>query len=309
MKNNFFAYILRMLAFYALIALLPIEFTMIIGASLFAVAALASSVTSLLVMTVIGVIIFSMFSTDFISGLLTVLAFVIPGCLQGIMIRGRKSLSGILAVTTIARGGLLLLAYDRMADMENQTIKDMILGETPEYLLEKLSKEGYGEEVIEMFSSGLEVVGNMIPSAIVISALSFAFLSLAFTKLYTRRTPLLFAGMRKFSDIKADVSLTLASMLIIAALFFVDAEFKIVLVNCLYVLYCIFTVTGFAFAYRVLKKALKSRGAAFAISCVIGIFSFGLLMPVMGIVGSFVKTDFDKIEIDNDSENENRKDD
>ncbi len=319
MKRNFLSYILRMFLFYALIVFLPLEYSMILGAAFFSVTAMAASFGSMALMTVIGVLLFSLFSEDFILGAIMVLSFVIPGWIEGVMLRRKKSLSATLAAATVARGGMLLACYTRMSVLENTTIKELIIGDAPAELAKNFADRGYPEEMSEHLNEIFDFMGNMIPAVIIISALSFAFLTIACTKLFTRRTPFIFAGIRKLSEIKTDISFTSGALLIAVLTFFVNDDYKIIFLNCLYVLWGIYTATGFAFLYRLVKKGLKHRGVSFLISAIVSGFSFGVILPLMGLIGSFFKTDFDKrtetgekteeINQNNDYNDEERKED
>ena len=293
MKGNFLTYIIKMIVLYALIAFLPMEYTMILGASFFAVSSVISTPGSLAVMTAIGILMFSLFSADFLSGILVALSFIVPGIIQGFMIRGRKSLSSGIATVATARGALLLLYYDRMSDISNIGIKDMLIGNVPGEFIEKLNGEGVSKEVLDIIPEMIEFAGKMIPSVIVISALSFAFLSIGCTKLLTRNTPLLFAATRKLSDIKLDVSFVIVTFAATLLSFFVKGSLLVILLNCIYVFYVIYFAAGFAFTYRLLKKGLKNKLVAFLVTGVITLISFGMIMPLMGIIGAFIKTDYE----------------
>lgn len=308
MKNSFLAYIIRMIALYALIAFLPLEYSLILGASFFSMAAIASSFGSIAIMTVIGIIMFSFMSVDFLSGALLALSFIVPGIIQGIMIRGRKSLSSVVSVTAIARGALLLTYYNRISGLEKMSIKDLLIGDAPYYLTDKLGEAGLPEEALDLIPQMIEFAEGIIPSTIAISALSFAFLSIGCTKLFAKRTPLLFAGMRKLSDIRLDISFVAITFAVAAISFFAEGNFLLVLINCLYVFYVIYLAAGFAFTYRLIKKGLKHRGASFIISLVIMFASFGIIMPLMGVIGAFFKTDYEQFLENNEKNNESKKD-
>ena len=256
MKKNVTRHILSAIILFFIIALLPSEFTMILGSAVFATAALGLPFKALLGGAVICTWIFSLTSADFGTGILLSLAFIIPGWIEGVLLRRRRSLSAVISVTAIARSGLLLLCYDRMASAENTTIKEFIFGDIPERMLNELKIAGESEEVIELMGKMLEMMENMLPSAIVATGLSFAFLSLACTKFMTRNMPLVFLGMRKFSDIRIDISFTVCAI-IISALACFETNMQVVFINCLYVIYVVYTAAGFAFVYRLIKKGIK----------------------------------------------------
>ena len=317
MKRSFLSNILRIFLFYALVAFLPLEYLMIIGAAIFSVTAMASTFGSLIWMSAIGVLVFGLFSGDFALGAFTALSFVIPGWIQGVLIRKRNSLSSIITFTTITRGVFLLICYNRMAALKNKSIGDMITGTASAELAENFSKGDYPEEMLNMLKDVIKLAQSMTPAIIAISALSFAFLSLCCVKFFLRKTPFVFAGIRKLSEIKADLSFTLGSVIIVALSFIVESDYKIVLFNASYVLWYIFSAIGFAFIYRVVKRGVKHRGLAFLSALLVSVFSLGMILPVMGIVSSFVKTDFDKkleaaediVNETEENEDEERKDD
>ncbi len=293
MEKHVKRHILSVIIMFLIIALLPSEFTMIVGSAIFATATFGLPFRAIVGGAVICTWIFSLTSADFGTGILLSLSFVIPGWIEGILLKRRRSLSTVISFTAIARSGLLLLCYDRMASLEGVTIKDFVFGDIPISFLDELKAAGETEETIKLLADIWNVLGNMLPSMIMIVGLSFAFLSLALTKYLIGQNGYTFLGMRKFSDIRMDISFTLCAI-IICVFAFVETEMQNVLVNSFYVICVIYATAGFAFVYRLIKKGVNIPIAAFLLTALTGLISCGIIFPVMGIIGSFVRTDFDK---------------
>ncbi len=294
MNRNFVSYIISIATLFAFIALIPSELSMIIGAGAVCAAAIGLPFGFMAGIALVCLVVFALFSVNFSLGIFMAASVILPGWIMGVLIRKRRNISVILSGTALVRSGLMLLCYKEMADIESTTIKNLIMGESPSELIYIAETTGAPANTEEILTKMWEFMGEIIPAVVLISGLSFAFFALICTKLMTRRAPIIFSGIRKVSDIKMDVSFTVCA-LIICALAFIKTEFQIMFVNCFYVIYIIYLISGFAFLYRILKKAIKAPVAAFAITFVINMFTFGMLLPIMGIIGSFIKTDYDKI--------------
>lgn len=311
MNKNFTAYLGNMILIFALIAFLPSELSMIVGAAVFAIAAMGMPFGLLFAVAAVCSLIFAFLTVDFHIGILMALSFIIPGWIEGILIRKRCSLSTLISVTAVTRSGLLLAYYNQMAFLENLSIKELLFGDFSKDFMNEIKLAGYPEEFANMAEGMLEMMKEMLPSVIFISGLSFAFLSIACIKFMSRRTPFVFDGIRKLSDIKMDVSFTICAI-IISIMAFYKSEMQFMFINCFYVIYVIYVAAGFAFLYRLIKKGLGRPVVSFIITAIIGFVSFGFILPIMGIIGSFVKSDFDKNIPENKTDNdtdENRKED
>ncbi|MBQ2942238.1 MAG: DUF2232 domain-containing protein [Clostridia bacterium] len=314
MDKNFASYITGIMLLFFLIAFLPSELSMIIGSAVFAIAAIGMPFGFLFGGAALCSLIFAFMTADFLTGIIMALAFIIPGWAEGFMIRKRCSLSGIISVTAILRSGFLLLCYDRMAGLERVTIREFIFGSGPEEFLSELTETGYPEELLEVATNMWNIMGDMLPSVIVISGLSFAFFSLVCTKFMTRRTPVVFYGIRKLSDIRMDLSFTVCAV-VIGILAFSGLKMQVVFINCLYVIYVLYMASGFALLYRLIFKGIRRPAVSFIITLIMGVMSFGFLLPVMGIIGSFIKDknnnsdSEEKPAEEKEENNENRKED
>ena len=315
MKRNIFSQIGSLILLFFLASMFPSELGIIIGGAIFTMLAIGMPFRFMAPIGAVAVIIYGFTFYDFKLGIYMGLSFVLSGWIQGVLVRRRKGLGVILTTGTLIRGTFLLAVYSRLSDIEKVSIKDLLLGEPPTEMYEKLAELGYNEEMSAMFTEMWEFMGNLIPAVIIISALTYAFLSLGFAKFFLRKMPIVFAGIKKYSDIKPEVPFTICAVLITVLAFF-EGEFEIILLNSAYVLYIIYMAFGFAFLMRLLNKGIRKTVVSFFLTLLIAILTFGLLLPLFGIVSAFIpehieeKESFNETSEEiNENEDEIRKDD
>ena len=316
MKRNIFSQIGSLVLLFVIASLFPSELGIIIGGAVFTILAIGMPLRFLAPVGAVAVIIYGFTFYDFKLGMYMALSFVLSGWAQGTLIRSRKGLGSILTAGTLIRGTFLLAAYSRLSDIEKINIKDLLKGEPPAEMYEVMAELGYGEEMSGAFAEMWDFFGNLIPAVIIVSALTYAFLSVGFAKFFLRKMPVAFAGIKKYSDIKPDIQFTICALLIMVFAFF-KGDFEVILLNSAYVLYVIYMAFGFAFIMRLINKGVRKTAVSFFLTLIIAIVTFGFVLPFVGIVSAFVpehneeKESFNETseDINENNEDEIRKDD
>lgn len=95
------------------------------------------------------------------------------------------------------------------------------------------------------------------------------------------------ANIRDFKDMRADVSFTLFAIALTCSLFFVQGTAAKVILNAVYVIYVLYIAFGAAALVRIFKKLTNHTFPAALITVMIGFFTLGTGLALMGIISSF----------------------
>lgn len=292
MKKGMTSYVGALAITFALIALFPSEISMWIGAIIFVFMGAVMPLGINFLLGGIAVTLFSVMSGNMLLGAVLALSYVLTGISEGLCIKNQKSYSVTVIVGSLVRLGTMSLYYYCMSLVAKTTVRDMILGGVPKAFEEYLKS---ADHIVndELMAQSLKLVEMMLPSMLCITAITFAFVAFAGAMFILKRRHIRFAWIRQFRDIKMDKAVTACYILMMAAAFVAEGNFKVILLNAVYVLSAVYTLCGIAAMIKLVKEnaKIKSTGMTVLIIVVSGIFTMGLIYPILGIAASFIRKD------------------
>lgn len=270
-----------------LAALFNSEITLIIASSVFAVAALLFPLGATAVAAFICIAIYALLTADPAAGAIMALSFILPATAMALVIRMRRGLSAVIGAGTAANAFAMLMLYYYESVISHTTIINLLSLGVPKMFSEQMTSLGYQDKEIQMIKSIWQSMSVLLPAIIMISALIFSFLAFAGMKVIIRHTGGKLANIRDFKDMRADVSFTLFAIALTCSLFFVQGTAAKVILNAVYVIYVLYIAFGAAALVRIFKKLTNHTFPAALITVMIGFFTLGTGLALMGIISSF----------------------
>lgn len=268
-------------------ALFNSEITLIIAASVFAVAALLFPFGITLIAAAVCIIIYALLTVDPAAGAIMALSFILPATAMAMSLRLRQGLSVIIGAGTFSNAFAMLMLYYYESVKEHTTVQGLLSVTVPKSFSGQMASMGYGQQEIEMIETVWKSMSVLIPAVIMISALIFSFLAFAGMKAIIRRTGGKIVNIRDFKDMRADVSFTAVAVLLTAALFFTEGAANGVILNALYFIYVLYIAFGAAASVRIFKRLTNHAFPAALITVMIGFFTLGTGLVLLGVISSF----------------------
>lgn len=287
MNKAILRYIWTLAVITVLAALFNSEITLIIAAAVFTVAALLFPLGATAVAAFVCVAIYAFLTQDPAAGAIMALSFVLPATAMAFALRMRRGLAAVIGAGTAANAFATLMLYYYESLKAHTTVINLLSVKVPEALSGQMTSMGYKEQEIHMIESLWKSMSELIPSIIMISALVFSFLTFAVAKAIIKRTGGKLVNIRDFMDMRADISFTIFAMVLTVAAFFASGTALNIILNALYFIYVIYIAFGAASAVRAFKKLTKHTFPAALITIMIGFFTLGTGLALMGVISSF----------------------
>lgn len=268
-------------------ALFNSQIMLIIAASVFGVAALLFPFGATAAAAAVCIAVYAFLTADPAAGALMALSFVLPAVVMASSLKMRMSLSAVIGAGTLANAFAVFALYYYESVREHTTIRGLLSVAAPESFSGQMASMGYGQQEIEMIEAVWKGMSALLPSIVMISALTFSFLAFAGMKAIIRRTGGKLAGIRDFKDMRADASFTVFAVLLALALFFTDGAVSDVILNALYFIYVLYIAFGAAASVRFFKKLTNHTFPAALITVMIGFFTLGTGLVIIGGISSF----------------------